>query len=63
MACCAVLLEPKFPNISLVFCQRAYLVPEHVEIDDLVVCYWSSILISEPERAYDFALKKASPAQ
>ena len=36
MACCAVLLELNFPNISLVFYQRAYLVPEHVEIDDSV---------------------------
>ena len=43
MACCAVLLEPKSPNISPVFHKGTYLAPEQVEINNLVDRYWSPI--------------------
>ena len=62
MASCAAFLKPKCPNVSPVFHKGAFLVPEHVEIINLVDRYCSSILIFEPERALDFALKKANPA-
>ena len=60
MTCCAVLLEGKFTDMSALFPKGAYLVTDKNKIIGLVDRYWSSVLISESECAFVFALKKAN---